>query len=241
MDPDLKQRWIWKGWSGWPTKTLICVFRHSVKAVNLVITTNQRVILSKFIYPKMVDLIAMFCHICFHWVRNKGSTSGKSSPRLKQKLSTAYCWWKMKFCFSSMLMTSWLCQKQSRSMKDFEICWKLNSRSKSLESPNTYWVSVLILWRMGFHFLNASILNKSYSLSPSTKETRSTLQWSPIWLPESFWNLKMNNSILTCTVSSSEVWRNSLPGQHQILLIPCQFFPNFFQIQLEDTGHWLEE
>ena len=93
MDPDLKQRWIWKGWSGWPTKTLICVFRHSVKAVNLVITTNQRVILSKFIYPKMVDLIAMFCHICFHWVRNKGSTSGKSSPRLKQKLSTAYWLW----------------------------------------------------------------------------------------------------------------------------------------------------
>jgi hypothetical protein len=60
------------------------------------------------------------------------------------------CWLKMKFCFSSMLMTSWLCQKQSRSMKDFEICWRLNSRSKSSESPNTYWVSVLSLWRMGF-------------------------------------------------------------------------------------------
>jgi len=44
---------------------------------------------------------------------------------------------------------------------------------------------------MGFHSLNASILKKSYALSPSTKETRSTPQWSPIRLPESFWNLKM--------------------------------------------------
>ena len=29
-------------------------------------------------------------------------------------------------------------------MKDFEISWRLNSRSKSSESPNTYWVSVLV-------------------------------------------------------------------------------------------------
>ena len=46
----------------------------------------------------------------------------------------------MKFCFSSMLMTSWVCQKQSRSMKDFEIRWRLNSRSNSSESPNTHFL-----------------------------------------------------------------------------------------------------
>ena len=60
------------------------------------------------------------------------------------------CWLKMKFCFSSMLMTSWLCQKLSRPIKYFKICWSLNSRSKSSESPNTYWGSVWSLWRMGF-------------------------------------------------------------------------------------------
>ena len=27
----------------------------------------------------------------------------------------------------------------------------------------------------------------------------------------------------------------------QIFHIPCKFFPNSFKIQLEDTGHWLEE
>ena len=85
-----------------------------------------------------------------------------------------------------MLVISWLCQKQSTSMKDFEICWRLNSRSKGSESPNTYSVSVLSLWRMGFHSLNANILKKSYALSPSTEETRSTPQWSTIRLQESF-------------------------------------------------------
>ena len=49
---------------------------------------------------------------------------------------------KMKFWFSSTFMSSGLCQKQSRSTKDFEICWRMNSRSKYSGSPNTYWVSV---------------------------------------------------------------------------------------------------
>jgi len=49
---------------------------------------------------------------------------------------------KMKFWFSSTLISSWLCRKQSRSTKDFEICWRMNSRSKYSGSPNTYWVSV---------------------------------------------------------------------------------------------------
>jgi len=148
------------------------------------------------------------------------------------------CWLKMKFCFSSLLITSWLCQIQSMSTKDFEICWRLNSRSDSSESPNTYWVSVWSLWRMGFPSLNACI---SCVLSSSTKETRSTTQWSPIRLQQSFWNLIMKNSILICTASSSEVWYNSLPGQDQIFHIRCQFFPYSFQIQLKHTGHGIEE
>jgi len=37
------------------------------------------------------------------------------------------------------------------------------------------------------------------------EETRSVPQWSPIRLQESFRNLKMKNSILICTASSSEV------------------------------------
>jgi len=109
--------------------------------------------------------------------------------------------------------------------------WKISSsevKIKELGMPNTYWVSVLSLWRVRFHSLNASILKNSYALSPSTKETRSTTQWSPTRLQESFWNLKMKNSILICTASSSEVWCNLLPGQDQIFHIPCQFFRNLF-------------
>jgi len=37
------------------------------------------------------------------------------------------------------------------------------------------------------------------------KGNKSTPQWSPIQLQESFWNLKMENSILICTASSLEV------------------------------------
>jgi hypothetical protein len=34
--------------------------------------------------------------------------------------------------------------KPSRFMEDFEICWRLNSRSKSSERPNTYWCPVCV-------------------------------------------------------------------------------------------------
>jgi len=59
--------------------------------------------------------------------------------------------------------------------------------------------------------------------------------------PKSVCNRKMKHSILIRTASSLEVWCSSLPGQDQTFHNQCQFFPNSFQVQLEDTGHWLEE
>jgi len=59
--------------------------------------------------------------------------------------------------------------------------------------------------------------------------------------PGKFLESEDEKSILICTASSLEVWCSSLPGQNQIFHILCQFFPKSFQIQLEDTGHWLEE
>ena len=117
----------------------------------------------------------------------------------------------MKFCFSSMLMTSWLCQK-SRSMKDFEICWRLNSRSKSSKSPThtgcPCWVceewdftlSTPVYWRIRTHFL---LPQRKQGLQPSGAPLDSK--------------------------KASGIWRcNLLPGQDQIFHIPCQFFRNFF-------------
>ena len=80
----------------------------------------------------------------------------------------------MKFCFSSMWMTFWLCQKQSKLMKDFEICYKLNSRSKteSLTHPGCPCVvceewdltlSTPVDWRHCSYFL-FSHRNKFYTL-----------------------------------------------------------------------------
>jgi hypothetical protein len=58
----------------------------------------------------------------------------------------------------------------------------------------------------GFHDESGKVcLLQKYVISPSTKETRSTPQWSPIRPQERFWNLKMKNSNLICTVSSSKV------------------------------------
>ena len=93
---------------------------------------------------------------------------------------------------------------------------------------------------MGFHSLNASILKKSDVFSPSTKETRSSPQCSPIRLQESFWNLEMKNSILICTASSLEVRCNSLRVQDQILNYPCQFFPNSFPILFKSSSKTLD-
>jgi len=38
-----------------------------------------------------------------------------------------------------------------------------------------------------------------------------------------------------------KVWCSSLAQQDEISYMPYQFFSNSFQIQLEDTGHWLQE
>jgi len=58
------------------------------------------------------------------------------TPNLPKAQKNHACWLKMKFCFSYFSMTSRLCQKRSRPMKDFEIWWILSSRSKILE----FWV-----------------------------------------------------------------------------------------------------
>jgi len=102
-------------------------------------------------------------------------------------------------------------------------------------------VSVRVLWRMGYHYLNSSLLTKLCVVSLSTKETSSPRQRSPCRLEESFLNLKMKNSIIIRTATSLEVWCSLPPGQDQIFFMPYPCFHNSFQIQLEDTETWLKE
>jgi len=134
-------------------------------------------------------------------------------------------WLKMKFSFSSMLMTSWLCEKQSRPMKNLEICWS-GSKIKNVGDQTHSRCPCGVCKEWDYTLLNASISTKSYVLYPSTKETRSIPQWSSIRLQESFWNLKMKNSNLICTATSLEVWCSSIPGQDHILLTA---FPILFK------------
>jgi hypothetical protein len=75
------------------------------------------------------------------WIYGLGQSGRKWYFRLLNSLNPLdsdsarrnHVWWsKKKFCFSSSLMTSW--QDQTRSSRDFEICWRQNSRSARLES-----------------------------------------------------------------------------------------------------------
>jgi len=78
---------------------------------------------------------------------------------------------------------------------------------------------------MGFHSLNASILKKSYELSPSTKKTRSASQWSPIELQDSFWNLKMKNFILIGPSSHRKFDASRYPDKTRYFIFHVNSFP----------------
>ena len=79
-------------------------------------------------------------------------------------------WLKMKFSFSSMLMTSWLCEKQSRPMKNLEICWS-GSKIKISEAKHIVHVRVEFL-KNGITLFSTPVYgqNRTYFILPQRKQ-----------------------------------------------------------------------
>jgi hypothetical protein len=122
--------------------------------------------------------------------------------------------------------------KQSRPVKDLEICWSLNSIAKSSSRQYTYWVSVWVCKVWDFTIV------RTFSFH---KETNSTPSMEPHSTATKFLESKDAKFDRHLYPNSMKIWCNLLSGANLIFPIPCAWFPNSFQDQLEDTGLLLEK
>ena len=145
-------------------------------------------------------------------------------------------WLKMKFYFSSMLTTSWLCQDKAglwKSLKSVEN-WMQDQIARKAQTHTGCPCGVCEEW--DFTPSTPAYWGKCTNFLFSQRKQGQT-RMEPHWLQESVWNLKMTHSILTCTAA---YWKF---GASRYLDKTRYFIPRVhsFQIQLEDTRHWLEE
>ena len=125
-------------------------------------------------------------------------------------------------------------------MKDFEICWKLNSRSKSSESSNILGVRVEVV-KNGISLSQRQCIEEIARTLSFRKGNKVYTSMEPHSTPRKFLESEDENF-------DSHLYRQLIGSLMQLstwtrpdIAHSVSVLSHFFQIQLEDTGHWLEE